>query len=158
MAGLASEHRPRLIIAGGSAYPRAIEFVRFRAIADSVGALLLVDMAHFAGFVATGLHPDPLPHADVVTTTTYKSLRGVRGGVILTNDDGIARRINSAIFPGLQGSTLLHAIAAKAVCLAEALRPEFRDYCERVLANARALAETLMATASMSYLAVLIHR
>ena len=145
VAGLASEHRPRLIIAGGSAYPRAIEFMRFRAIADSVGALLLVDMAHFAGFVATGLHPDPLPHADVVTTTTYKSLRGVRGGVILTNDDGIARRINSAIFPGLQGSTLLHAIAAKAVCLAEALRPEFRDYCERVLANARALAETLMA-------------
>ncbi len=142
---LAREHRPKLIVAGGSAYPRAIDFERFRAIADSVGARLLVDMAHFAGLVAGGQHPDPLPHADVVTTTTYKSLRGARGGIILSNDEALARRIDAAVFPGVQGSPLLHALAAKAVCLGEALRPEFRAYARAVLDNARALAQALAA-------------
>ena len=143
VAEQAAQHEPRLIIAGGSAYPRTIDFARFRAVADSIGALLLVDMAHFAGLVAAGCHPHPLPHADVVTTTTYKSLRGVRGGLILTNHEDIARKVDSAIFPGLQGTPLMHSVAAKAVCLGEALRPEFREYCERVVKNARVLARTL---------------
>ena len=141
--GLAREHRPRLVIAGGSAYPRVIDFARFRAVADEVGATLLVDIAHFAGLVATGLYPDPFPHAHVVTTTTYKNLRGARGGVILCDDAELARRIDQAMFPGLQGSPLLHAIAAKAVGLGEALRPEFKAYAEAVLENARALAAAL---------------
>ena len=140
---LADRHRPRLVIAGGSAYPRAIDFARFRRIADRAGALLLVDMAHFAGLVAGGVHPSPFPHADIVTTTTYKSLRGARGGLILTNEAALAKRIDAAVFPGVQGSLLLHAMAAKAVCLAEALKPEFRTYAAAVLANARALAATL---------------
>ncbi len=140
---LARQHRPRMLIAGGSAYPRVIDFARFRAIADAVGAWLLADIAHFAGLVAGGVHPDPFPHAHVVTLTTYKNLRGVRGGVILTNDGDLARKIDSAVFPGLQGSTILNAIAAKAVCLGEALRPEFKDYAKSVLDNARALASAL---------------
>jgi glycine hydroxymethyltransferase len=144
VAEQAAQHTPRLIIAGGSAYPRTIDFARFRAIADSIGGMLMVDMAHFAGLVAAGCHPDPLPHADVVTTTTYKSLRGVRGGLILTNNADIARKVNAAIFPGLQGTPLLHTVAAKAVCLGEALRPEFRQYCERAVENARVLARTLL--------------
>ena len=143
--GLAAKHAPKLIIAGGSAYPRAINFERFRAIADSCGASLLVDMAHFAGLVAGDVHPSPIPHAHVVTTTTYKSLRGARGGLILTDDEALGRKLDAAMFPGLQGSPLLHAIAAKAVCLGEALRPEFKVYAKRVLENARALAETLVA-------------
>jgi glycine hydroxymethyltransferase len=141
---LAREHRPKLVVAGGSSYPRAIDFARMRGIADGVGARLLVDMAHFAGLVAGGVHPSPLPHAHVVTTTTYKSLRGARGGIILTDDEAIARLINAAVFPGMQGSPLLHALAAKAVCLAEALKPEFRLYAHAVLENARALAESLL--------------
>jgi glycine hydroxymethyltransferase len=145
VAGLAQETRPKLIIAGGSAYPRLIDFARFREIADSVGAWLLVDMAHFAGLVAGGVHPSPVPYADVVTTTTYKSLRGPRGGVILCNDEALAKRFDQAVFPGLQGSVLLHTVAAKAVCLGEALRPEFRDYARRSLENARALAAVLAA-------------
>ena len=136
---LASAHAPKLIIAGGSAYPRTIDFERFRAIADDCGGALLVDMAHFAGLVAGGVHASPIPHADVVTTTTYKSLRGARGGLILTNDEALALKLDSAMFPGLQGSPLLHAVAAKAVCLGEALRPEFKMYARRVLENARAL-------------------
>ena len=145
VGGLAAKHAPKLIIAGGSAYPRAIDFERFRAIADSCGASLLVDMAHFAGLVAGDVHPSPIPHAHVVTTTTYKSLRGARGGLILTDDEALGRKLDAAMFPGLQGSPLLHAIAAKAVCLGEALRPEFKVYAKRVLENARALAETLVA-------------
>ena len=141
----ADTHRPKLIIAGGSAYPRIIEFARFRAIADKVGAYLMVDMAHFAGLVAGGVHPSPLPHAHVVTTTTHKTLRGPRGGMILTNDETIAKRIDSAIFPGLQGGPLMHVIAAKAVAFGEALRPSFADYASAVVANAKALAETLVA-------------
>ncbi len=140
---LARAHRPKLVIAGGSAYPRIIDFARFREIADRVGALLLVDMAHFAGLVAGGVHPSPFPHADIVTTTTYKSLRGARGGVILANDQALGKKIDSALFPGLQGSPILHAVAAKAVCLGEALRPEFRDYARHVVDNARVLASTL---------------
>ncbi len=140
---LAREHRPKLIVAGGSSYPRAIDFARMRSIADLAGARLLVDMAHFAGLVAGGAHPNPFPHADVTTTTTYKSLRGARGGIILTNDESIANKINTAVFPGVQGSPLLHALAAKAVCLAEALKPEFHAYARAVLENARALAGTL---------------
>ncbi len=140
---LAREHRPKLIIAGGSAYPRIIDFARFRAIADAVGAYLMVDMAHFAGLVAGGVHPNPLEHAHVVTTTTHKTLRGPRGGMILTNDEELARKINSAIFPGLQGGPLMHVIAAKAVAFGEALRPEFRAYAQAVVENARVLAETL---------------
>ncbi len=140
---LAGEHAPKLIVAGGSAYPRVIDFARFRAIADGVGAHLLVDMAHFAGLVAGGAHPDPLPHSHVVTATTYKNLRGARGGLILTNDARLARKIDSAVFPGVQGSVLLNAVAAKAVCLGEVLRPEFKAYARSVLENARALAASL---------------
>ena len=140
---LAAEHRPKLIIAGGSAYPRIIDFARFRAIADSVGATLVVDMAHFAGLVAGGVHPSPLPHAHVVTTTTHKTLRGPRGGMILCQDEDIGKKINSAVFPGIQGGPLMHIIAAKAVALGEALRPEFADYAARVVANARTLAGKL---------------
>lgn len=140
---LANEHRPKLIIAGGSAYPRIIDFARFRRIADRVGALLLVDMAHFAGLVAGNMHPSPLPYADVVTTTTYKSLRGARGGLILANDAATGKKIDAALFPGLQGSAMLHAIAGKAVCLGEALRPEFREYARQVVENAKQMADTL---------------
>ncbi|GAB5387518.1 MAG: serine hydroxymethyltransferase [Alphaproteobacteria bacterium] len=141
---LAVEHEPKMIIAGGSAYPREIDFARFREIADKVGAYLLVDMAHFSGLVAGGAFPSPLPHAHVVTTTTHKTLRGPRGGMILSNDDKLGKKINSAVFPGLQGGPLMHVIAAKAVAFGEALRPEFRDYAARVVSNARALAETLV--------------
>ena len=140
---LARDHKPALIIAGGSAYPRTIDFERFRAIADAVGAYLMVDMAHFAGLVAAGVFPSPLPHAHVVTTTTHKTLRGPRGGTILSNDADIGKRINSAVFPGLQGGPLMHVIAAKAVAFAEALRPEFRAYAQAVIDNARALASVL---------------
>ena len=140
---LALEHKPKLILAGGSAYPRVIDFQRFRKIADAVGAYLMVDMAHFAGLVAGGVHPSPLPHAHVVTTTTHKTLRGPRGGMILSNDEELGKRINSAVFPGLQGGPLMHVIAAKAVMLGEALRPEFRDYARAVVENAKTLAETL---------------
>jgi len=141
---LAKEHRPKLIITGGSAYPRVIDFARMRQIADSVGAFLMVDMAHFAGLVAGGAHPNPLEWAHVVTTTTHKTLRGPRGGMILTNDADLAKKINSAIFPGLQGGPLMHVIAAKAVAFGEALRPEFREYAKAVVANARALADELV--------------
>jgi glycine hydroxymethyltransferase len=141
----AERHRPRLIIAGGSAYPRIIDFARFRAIADRVGASLMVDMAHFAGLVAGGAHPSPIPHAHVVTTTTHKTLRGPRGGMILSDDGDIARRIDSAVFPGLQGGPLMHVIAAKAVALGEALRPEFAAYARAVIANAQTLAATSLA-------------
>jgi glycine hydroxymethyltransferase len=144
LEALAREHKPRLIIAGGSAYPRFIDFERFRAIADASGAYLLVDMAHFAGLVAGGVHPSPLPHAHVVTTTTHKTLRGPRGGMILTNDEEIAKKINSAIFPGLQGGPLMHVIAAKAVAFGEALQPEFRAYARAVAENARALAAVMI--------------
>ena len=140
---LAREHQPKLIIAGGSAYPRQIDFAKFRAIADAVGALFMVDMAHFAGLVAAGLHPSPLEHAHVVTTTTHKTLRGPRGGMILTNDEAIAKKINSAVFPGLQGGPLMHVIAAKAVAFGEALRPEFKSYSAAVIENAKVLAATL---------------
>ena len=140
---LAKEHRPRLIIAGGSAYPRIIDFARFRAIADEVGALFLVDMAHFAGLVAGGVHPSPLPHAHVVTNTTHKTLRGPRGGMIMTNDEAIAKKINSAVFPGLQGGPLMHVIAAKAVAFGEALKPEFKSYAAATVENAKVLAATL---------------
>ena len=140
---LARTERPRLIIAGGSAYPRIIDFARIRAVADEVGALFMVDMAHFAGLVATGLYPSPLPHAHVVTTTTHKTLRGPRGGMILTNHEDIAKRSNSAVFPGLQGGPLMHVIAAKAVAFGEALQPGFVAYQRAVVANARVLAETL---------------
>jgi glycine hydroxymethyltransferase len=140
---LAHEHKPKLIIAGGSAYPRIIDFKRFREIADSVGALLMVDMAHFAGLVAGGAHPSPFPHAHVVTTTTHKTLRGPRGGMILTNDEALAKKINSAVFPGMQGGPLMHVIAAKAVAFGEALRPSFKVYAKNVVENAKALAETL---------------
>ena len=140
---LAKEHKPRVIIAGGSAYPRTIDFAAFRAIADAVGATFMVDMAHFAGLVAAGVHPSPLPHAHVVTTTTHKTLRGPRGGLILTNDEDIAKRINSAMFPGLQGGPLMHIIAAKAVAFGEALRPTFTTYAQNVVANAKALGEAI---------------
>ncbi|MGJ8570492.1 MAG: serine hydroxymethyltransferase [Hoeflea sp.] len=142
---LAREHRPRIIIAGGSAYSRRIDFARFRAIADSVDAILWVDMAHFAGLVAGGAHPSPFPHAHVATSTTHKTLRGPRGGIVLTNDEDIAKKINSAVFPGLQGGPLMHVIAAKAVAFAEALTPEFNTYIGNVVRNAEALAETLVA-------------
>ena len=142
-AELALTHKPKMIIAGGSAIPRVIDFARFREIADSVGAYLLVDMAHFAGLVAGGAHPSPFPHAHVATTTTHKTLRGPRGGMILTNDEGIAKKVNSAIFPGIQGGPLMHVIAAKAVAFGEALRPDFRDYAAQVVKNARALADQL---------------
>jgi glycine hydroxymethyltransferase len=140
---LAKQHRPRVIIAGGSAYPRVLDFRRFREIADEVGAWLMVDMAHFAGLVAGGVHPSPFPHAHVVTTTTHKTLRGPRGGAILANDEELAKKLNSAVFPGMQGGPLMHVIAAKAVAFAEALRPSFRLYAKNVVENAKALAETL---------------
>ncbi|HVA12361.1 MAG TPA: serine hydroxymethyltransferase [Stellaceae bacterium] len=141
---LAQVERPKLIIAGGSAYPRIIDFGRFRQIADAVGAYLMVDMAHFAGLVAGGVHPTPLPHAHVVTTTTHKTLRGPRGGMILANDEDLGKKINSAIFPGLQGGPLMHVIAAKAVMLSEALRPEFKLYARAVADNAKTLAAALI--------------
>jgi len=140
---LAKEHRPKVIIAGGSAYARVIDFRRFREICDEVGAYLMVDMAHFAGLVAGGVHPSPLPHAHVVTTTTHKTLRGPRGGTILCNDEEIAKKLNSAVFPGMQGGPLMHVIAAKAVAFGEALRPSFKLYVKSVIENAKALAETL---------------
>jgi len=145
VAQLAREHRPRIIIAGGSAYPRIIDFARFRAIADEVGAILMVDMAHFAGLVAGGAHPSPLGHAHVVTSTTHKTLRGPRGGLILTNLEDIARKIDSAVFPGLQGGPLMHIIAAKAVAFGEALRPEFKAYARTVVENCQAMGEALQA-------------
>ncbi len=141
---LATEHKPKLIIAGGSAYPRVIDFQKFRDIADKVGAYMMVDMAHFAGLVATGLHPSPLPIADIVTTTTHKTLRGPRGGMILSRDADIGKKINSAIFPGLQGGPLMHIIAAKAVAFGEALKPEFKTYIRAVCDNARALAGVMV--------------
>src|SRR5277367_686113 len=141
---LAREHKPKIIIAGGSAYPRIIDFARFRRIADAVGAYLMVDMAHFAGLVAGGAHPSPLPHAHVVTTTTHKTLRGPRGGMILSMDEELGKKINSAVFPGLQGGPLMHVIAAKAVMLGEALRPEFRTYAHAVVENAQVLARVLV--------------
>lgn len=141
---LAKEHKPKLIIAGASAYSRVIDFARFRKIADSVGAYLMVDMAHYAGLVAGGVYPSPLPHAHVVTTTTHKTLRGPRGGMILSNDADLGKKFNSAVFPGLQGGPLMHVIAAKAVCFGEALQPSFKTYAQAVLDNARILASTLM--------------
>jgi len=144
VAELAAEHKPKLIIAGGSAIPRVIDFKRMREIADSVGAYLLVDMAHFAGLVAAGLYPSPFPHAHVATTTTHKTLRGPRGGMILTDDEAIAKKVNSAIFPGIQGGPLMHVIAAKAVAFGEALQPDFVTYQKQVIANAKALADELM--------------
>jgi len=145
IAALAQEHKPRVIIAGYSAYPRALDFARFREIADSVGAYLMVDMAHIAGIVATGRHPSPVPHAHIVTSTTHETLRGPRGGFVLTNDEDLAKKINSAVFPGSQGGPLMHVIAAKAVAFGEALRPEFASYIDQVLLNARALGEVLKA-------------
>ncbi|MEQ8295544.1 MAG: serine hydroxymethyltransferase [Nitratireductor sp.] len=143
---LAHEHKPKLILAGGTAYSRFWDWKRFREIADSVGAWLMVDMAHIAGLVAGGVHPSPVPHAHVVTTTTHKSLRGPRGGMILTNDEAIAKKVNSAVFPGLQGGPLMHVIAAKAVAFREALQPEFKTYAREVAANAKALAASLKET------------
>ncbi len=145
VAALAKEHKPKIIIAGGSGYSRIWDFEGFRKIADSVGAYFMVDMAHFAGLVAAGLHPSPFPHAHVVTTTTHKTLRGPRGGMVLTNDEDIAKKINSAVFPGLQGGPLMHVIAGKAVAFGEALRPSFKVYQQQVKDNARVLAETLVA-------------
>lgn len=142
---LAKEHQPKLIIAGGSAYPRQIDFARFREIADSVGAYLMVDMAHFSGLVAGGAHPSPFPHAHVATSTTHKTLRGPRGGLVLTNDEALAKKINSAIFPGIQGGPLMHVIAAKAVAFGEAQTSEYRAYVSNVVENAKALGETLKA-------------
>jgi glycine hydroxymethyltransferase len=143
VARLAKEHKPKLIVAGGSAYPRQLDFAAFRQIADDVGAKLMVDMAHFAGLVAGGSHPSPLSHAHVVTTTTHKTLRGARGGMVLTNYEALGKKINSAVFPGLQGGPLMHVIAAKAVALGEALRPEFKVYAHAVVENAQALAAVL---------------
>ena len=145
VAALAQQHKPKVIIAGGSAYARIIDFKRFREIADSIGAYFMVDMAHFAGLVAGGVHPNPLDHAHVVTTTTHKTLRGPRGGMILSRDADLGKKINSAVFPGLQGGPLMHVIAAKAVAFGEALRPEFKIYAKNVIENAKALAETLHA-------------
>jgi len=144
IAQLAQEYKPRLIVAGGSAYPRQIDFKRFRAIADSIGAYLMVDMAHFAGLVAGGVHPNPLQYADVVTTTTHKTLRGPRGGMILTNNVDIYKKVNSAVFPGSQGGPLEHVIAGKAVCFAEDLTPQFKQYAKQVVDNATVLGETLI--------------
>ena len=144
VAALAKAEKPKLILAGGSAYPRIIDFARFRAVADSVGAVFMVDMAHFAGLVAAGIHPNPFPHAHIVTTTTHKTLRGPRGGMILTDDEALAKRINSAVFPGLQGGPLEHVIAAKAVAFGEAMTPAFKDYARQVVANAKALAGALV--------------
>jgi glycine hydroxymethyltransferase len=143
VAKTAREHRPKLIIAGGTAYSRIWDWAAFRAIADEVGAILLVDMSHISGLVAGGAHPSPIPHADIVTTTTHKSLRGPRSGVILSNDEAIAKKMNSAIFPGLQGGPLMHVVAAKAVCFAEAMKPEFKLYAKAVVENAKALAASL---------------
>ena len=143
VARIARESRPKVIVAGGSAYARHWDFARFREIADEVGAYFMVDMAHFAGLVAGGAHPSPVPHAHVTTTTTHKTLRGPRGGMSLTNDEALAKKINSAVFPGLQGGPLMHVIAAKAVAFGEALRPDFRAYARQTVANAKALAETL---------------
>ncbi|UMM08382.1 serine hydroxymethyltransferase [Gluconobacter frateurii] len=143
MEELAREHKPKIIVAGSSAYPRVIDFPRFRKIADEVGAYLMVDMAHFAGLVAAGLYPSPLPYADIVTSTTHKTLRGPRGGIILTNSAELAKKVNSAVFPGLQGGPLMHVIAGKAVAFGEALKDDFRDYQKRVVANAKALADEL---------------
>lgn len=143
IAQLAAAHQPKLIIAGGSAYPRTIDFAKFREIADSVGAILMVDMAHFAGLVAGGVFPNPLPHAHVVTSTTHKTLRGPRGGIILSNDEAMMKKIDSAVFPGLQGGPLMHTIAAKAVAFGEALEPDFQHYAANVVRNAKALAKTL---------------
>jgi glycine hydroxymethyltransferase len=140
---LSQRHMPKMIVAGGSAYPRALDFAGLRKIADEVGAYLMVDMAHFAGLVATGLHPDPFPHAHVVTSTTYKSLRGARGGLVLWNDEALSPAIDGGVFPGVQGSVMMHVVAAKAACFGEALRPEFRSYNEAVIAGARRLADTL---------------
>ncbi|MEM9343628.1 MAG: serine hydroxymethyltransferase [Pseudomonadota bacterium] len=140
---LAVEHQPKLIIAGGSAIPRQLDFARFRAIADKVGAYLLADVAHYAGLIATGVYPSPFPHVDVATTTTHKTLRGPRGGMILTNDEALAKKFNSAIFPGIQGGPLMHVIAAKAVAFGEALQPSFKDYQKQVIRNAQAMAEAL---------------
>ncbi|SAL80718.1 serine hydroxymethyltransferase [Caballeronia arvi] len=140
---LANEHRPKVIIAGGSSYPRIIDFARFRAIADAVGAYLMVDAAHYAGLIVAGVYPSPFPHAHIVTSTTHKTLRGPRGGLILTNDEALAKKINSAVFPGLQGGPLMHVIAAKAVAFGEALSPAFRDYAASVVENAKALAARL---------------
>src|SRR5439155_361790 len=142
-AKLARQFRPKVIIAGGSAYPRILDFRRFREIADEIGAKLLVDMAHFAGLVAGGVHPNPFPHAHVVTSTAHKTLRGPRSGFILTNDEELAKKLNAAVFPGLQGGPLMHVVAAKAVAFGEALRPNFKLYARSVIANAKALAETL---------------
>lgn len=141
---LAEEHRPKLIVAGASAYPRAIDFKRLSEIAKSVDALLMVDMAHIAGLVAAGVHQSPVPYADITTTTTHKTLRGPRGGLILTNDETLAKKINSAIFPGTQGGPLMHTIAAKAVCFGEALKPEFKEYQKKIVENAKALSEGLL--------------
>lgn len=144
VARLAREHKPKLIYAGGSAYPRHIDFARFREIADEVGAYFQVDMAHFAGLVAAGVHPSPLPHAHVVTTTTHKTLRGGRGGMVLSNDEALGKKINSAAFPGLQGGPLMHAIAGKVAAFGEALRPDFKIYCQSIVDNAKALAESML--------------
>tara|TARA_B100000989_G_scaffold183544_1_gene138145 strand:- start:36 stop:1322 length:1287 start_codon:yes stop_codon:yes gene_type:complete len=141
---LANEHNPKLIIAGGSSYPRIIDFAKFQEIAKSVGAIFLVDMAHFAGLVATGLYPNPLEYADVVTTTTHKTLRGPRGGLVLTNNEAYAKKINSAVFPGLQGGPLMHVICAKAVAFGEALKPEFKDYIKKVVNNAKILSKVMI--------------
>jgi len=144
VAKIAEQHKPKLIIAGGSAYPRFWDFARFRQIADSIGAIFMVDMAHFAGLVAGGVHASPLPHAHIATTTTHKTLRGPRGGMVLTNDEALAKKINSAVFPGLQGGPLMHVIAAKAVAFGEALTPEFHAYAAAVVENAKAMAGALM--------------
>ena len=141
---LAEKHRPKLILAGGSAYPRTLDFSAFRKIAELVGALFMVDMAHISGLVAAGVHPSPIEHAHVVTSTTHKTLGASRGGLILTNDEALAKKFNSAVFPGLQGGPLMHAIAGKAVAFGEALRPEFKAYTNMVVSNARVLAETLI--------------
>jgi glycine hydroxymethyltransferase len=143
VAALARQHKPKVIVAGGSAYPRTIDFAAFRKVADEVGAYLMVDMAHFAGLVAGGVHPSPFPHAHVVTTTTHKTLRGPRGAAILTNDEALAKKINSAVFPGLQGGPLMHVVAAKAVAFGEALKPEFKAYARAVAENAKVLGEVL---------------
>ena len=141
---LAHEHKPKLIITGGSAYPRKIDFAQFRAIADEIGAYLLVDMAHFAGLVGAGLYPSPFPHAHVVTSTTHKTLRGPRGGIILTNDEALAKKFNSSIFPGIQGGPLMHVIAGKAVAFGECLQPDFKNYIQTVIDNAKAMGEVLV--------------
>ncbi|MEL7211613.1 MAG: serine hydroxymethyltransferase [Pseudomonadota bacterium] len=144
LAALAHEHKPKMIIAGGSAIPRQLDFAKFRKIADEVGAYLLADVAHFAGLIAAGVYPSPFPHVDVATTTTHKTLRGPRGGMILTNDEAMAKKFNSAIFPGIQGGPLMHVIAAKAVAFGEALRPEFKSYQQQVIKNAQAMGSALM--------------